>query len=269
MPAFVGVNTTTPGVPLDVVDSISASTPGGFTYFNNSSAPLTQTTTGSASGASIRATGGVLASYFAATSDERIKNITGHSDSAADLRKLLDIEVTDFLYKDVVGKGNRPQKKVIAQQVEKGFPQAVSHTTDVVPDIYQKASVNDGWVELATDLKAGDRVRLITEKGAQVIHEVLEVRKGGFRTDLQTDGGQVFVYGREVKDFRVVDYEAIAMLNVSATQELARKGEAKDAEIAALKKQLAEQAKAIEARLARLERFAPATAVPVKLALKK
>jgi hypothetical protein len=40
----------------------------------------------------------------------------------------------------------------------------------------------------------------------------------------------------------------------------------------ALKKQLAEQAakeKAIEARLARLERAAPAAAVPVKVALKK
>ena len=27
-------------------------------------------------------------------------------------------------------------------------------------------------------------------------------------------------YGKEVEDFRVVDYEAISMLNVSATQEL-------------------------------------------------
>ena len=34
---------------------------------------------------------------------------------------------------------------------------------------------------------------------------------------------------------RAVDYEAIAMLNVSATQELSRRMEVKDAEIAALK----------------------------------
>jgi hypothetical protein len=31
------------------------------------------------------------------------------------------------------------------------------------------------------------------------------------------------VYGREVADFRSVDYDAISMLNVSATQELHRK----------------------------------------------
>jgi hypothetical protein len=53
----------------------------------------------------------------------------------------------------------------------------------------------------------------------------------------------VFVYGREVKDFRSVDYDAIAMLNVSATQELARKLETVQAENAALRRELAEQAK--------------------------
>jgi hypothetical protein len=48
---------------------------------------------------------------------------------------------------------------------------------------------------------------------------------------------QVFVYGREVKDFRNVDYEAMAMLNVSATQELARKLAAKDGEVSKLQAQ--------------------------------
>src|SRR5205823_4394977 len=127
-------------------------------------------------------------------------------------------------------------------------PQAVGKTTDVVPDIYKKAPINHGWVELATDLKVGDRVRLVTEKGKQTIHEVLEVAEGKFRTDFAEEAGQVFVFGREVKDFRVVDYEAIAMLNVSATQEIKKE---KDAEIAALKaenKALAEKLAAIEAR---------------------
>jgi hypothetical protein len=41
----------------------------------------------------------------------------------------------------------------------------------------------------------------------------------------------VFVYGREVLDFHTVDYDAIAMLNVSATQQIKRE---KDAEIKAL-----------------------------------
>jgi hypothetical protein len=44
------------------------------------------------------------------------------------------------------------------------------------------------------------------------------------------------VYGTEVPDFHVVDYDAISMLNVSATQELLRRIEALEKELEALKK---------------------------------
>ncbi len=167
----------------------------------------------------------VSARQFLAFSDERIKRIEGRSDTSQDLTTLLGIEITDYRYKDVVGKGNDPHKKVIAQQVEKVFAQAVSKHTDTVPDIYQKAQLKDGWVELATDLKKGERVRLICDKG-EGVYEVLEVTKTKFRTSLKLEGNKVFVFGREVNDFRNVDYEAIAMLNVSATQELAKQVQA-------------------------------------------
>jgi hypothetical protein len=174
-----------------------------------------------------------------ASSDERIKTVQGRSDNTADLQSLLEIEITDYHYKDVLSKGNAPQKKVIAQQVEKVFPQAVSKQTDVVPDIYQVAATKDGWVELATDLKKGDRVKLIaeTEEG---IHEVLEVAEGKFRSDFKPEGDKIFVYGREVNDFRTVDYDAISMLNVSATQEVARRLEVQEAQLAAKDAELAQ-----------------------------
>jgi hypothetical protein len=126
--------------------------------------------------------------------------------------------------------------------VEKVFPQAVSKSIDVVPDIYQVATVKDGWVMLATNLQKGERVRLIGEK-KEGIQEVLEVAEGRFRTDFTADGDQVFVYGREVNDFRSVDYNAISMLNVSATQELARrlkKLEERDALLAELEQKAVE-----------------------------
>ncbi|MEM9259518.1 MAG: hypothetical protein AAGA62_07710, partial [Bacteroidota bacterium] len=40
---------------------------------------------------------------------------------------------------------------------------------------------------------------------------------------LNTATSSLFVYGREVDDFHTVDYEAISMLNVSATQEQQRR----------------------------------------------
>ena len=102
--------------------------------------------------------------------------------------------------------------------------------------------------QLASDLKVGQRVRLIGEKGDEGICEVLEVREGAFRTAFQSATEKVFVYGREVKDFRTVDYGAITMLNVSATQQIKKE---KDAEIAALKaanRALAQKVEALQAR---------------------
>ena len=60
------------------------------------------------------------------------RDIEGGSDAGRDLATLMGIAVTDFRYKDVIAHGNGPQKKVIAQQVEKIFPQAVSKHTDAV-----------------------------------------------------------------------------------------------------------------------------------------
>ena len=218
--------------------------------------------------------GFVLVPQIDTYSDARLKNITGPSDSAVDLKTLLGLRITDYTFKDKLEKGDKLQKKLIAQQVEQVYPQAVKQTTGVVPDIFQKASIKDGWITLKTDVKKGERVRLIAEKG-EGIHEVLEVRDGAFRTDFKTEGAEVFVYGREVKDLRVVDYDAIAMLNVSATQQLKQE---KDAEITALKQQLAEQRaialgqaammKALETRLAAIERGLDRT-VSATVALKK
>jgi hypothetical protein len=117
---------------------------------------------------------------------------------------------------------------------------------------------------LATDLKVGERVRLVSP-GGESLEEVLEVRGDAFRTSLKSAEEKTFVYGREVSDFRSVDYDAIAMLNVSATQQLKRE---KDAEIqelarqlktvrdenAALRRELAVKDESFEERLIALER---------------
>ena len=235
----VGVGTTSPTTAALVVagyqsDSSSAgfgilSTGGAFTQSGIGSTPI-----------SIYASYAIWSgTYVFVASDARMKNIKGQSDGAADLRTLQGIQVTDYTFKDSKLKGSIPQKKVIAQQVEKVYPQAVSKHTDVVPDIYQTADLKDGWVQLATDLKVGERVKLIGTK-EEGVHPVLEVRPGAFRTDFKSSTDKVFVYGREVNDFRTVDYDAIAMLNVSATQELARQQEAQSREIADLKQQVAE-----------------------------
>ena len=172
-------------------------------------------------GYSIYATDGITGHTFHAHSDARIKDIIGISDKSNDLETLLQIEVTDYRMRDTLLKGNQQTKKVIAQQVADVYPQAVSkNLTEVVPDIYRKANTVDGWILLSTDLQVGQRVKLITESSSD-IHVVSAVEKDRFQVaGLSSSTSHLFVYGREVDDFHTVDYEAIAMLNVSATQEL-------------------------------------------------
>jgi Chaperone of endosialidase len=58
-------------------------------------------------------------------SDTRLKHIIGRSNSAKDLETLKQIEVTDYTMKDTMRYGNRPLKRVIAQQVDCVYPTAV------------------------------------------------------------------------------------------------------------------------------------------------
>jgi hypothetical protein len=243
---------TTSAVGRLNVGAQAAAVVASLGYFNGSGAGALDRPTLSQA-VSIYADGTILSYEFNISSDLRIKTDLHASEPVKDLKTLMGIEVTDYHYKDKLARGNGSHKKVIAQQVEKVYPQAVNTTIGVVPDIFKQAAVKDGWIKLATDLKKGDRVRLISEK-EEGVHEVLEVKADRFLTEFKPAGDQVFVYGREVNDFRSVDYDAIAMLNVSATQELARQLETVQAENAALRRELVTQEQSMEARLIALER---------------
>lgn len=80
-------------------------------------------------------------------SDARIKTIISPANGKADLATLLRIQITDYKHIDVPNQRQRPQKKVIAQQVEQVYPQGVGQSNGVVPDIYQKAAIKDGWID--------------------------------------------------------------------------------------------------------------------------
>ena len=217
--ANVGIGTSSPSKAKLEIQGFASDSLGNFGYLNSSGS------TGVANGTSpysIYASDRIAASEFNAHSDRRIKNIKGLSNAESDLATLMEIEVTDYTLIDKKGKGNKSYKKVIAQQVEAVYPQSVSNDlVEVVPDIYEVASIKDEWILLNTDLQIGDRVKLISTEGAG-IHEVLEIDNERFKVSNQPQESEVFIYGREVEDFHTVDYEAISMLNVSATQAMFR-----------------------------------------------
>ena len=163
---------------------------------------------------------------------ERIKNIDGLSNSKQDLATLNEIEVTDYHMIDP-SHGEKSVKKAIAQQLEKVYPQAVSKSTNCIPDIYKLADCKAGIIQIQNNLSSGERIRLIFENKEEIT-TVVSATANLIKTN-QNHTGKVFVYGREVNDFRTVDYQAISMLNVSATQALLKRVEALELENAALK----------------------------------
>ena len=200
--------------------SISAS----YGYFNSGG------NSGTSSGTNVYSaefTNRILTGEVNVTSDERIKDIIGVSDSKQDLDILKKLEITDYSYIDTLLKGNQPRKKLIAQQVEKHFPQAVSRVEEFIPSIYKVCKVENSKIFCETkDLKINTKLKIITESNkdeSEKIVTITDVQDNFVVVDASFKDEKVFVYGEFVDDFRVVDYESVSMLAVSALQQLEKK----------------------------------------------
>ena len=252
----LGVGTTSPSYPLDIESSQNA-TIGSYGYLAGGGA-------GSEGGTNayfgLYVSARILTAEIDATSDARIKNIIGPSDIASDLETLEKLKITNYRYIDVVGHGNQPKKGVIAQEVEKVYPDAVRITSDFIPSVYAMADrvrYNDATHELtvtvprAHGFAAGDMVRIITDAGNvdRIVASITDDHTFVL-ADVESAASKVFVFGKKVNDFHVVDYDQLFSMNIGATQQLAMQNQTLMKENAALKA----ENEAIEVRLAALER---------------
>ncbi len=209
---LVGFGTTSPSKALVEVNGSQSNT---LTYGYLSPTGTTGATSGTAN-YSIYASQRIAALEFNAYSDARIKKVIDVSNNAKDLNTLMNIRIKDYQFIDTIGKGNKVYKKLIAQELETVYPNAVSRIKDEVPDIFKTAEIKNGKITIANNLKAGEKVKLIFDKRTELA-EVIEADANSFKVNL-ADEGPVFVYGRQVTDFRVVDYEALSTLSISAMQ---------------------------------------------------
>lgn len=180
---------------------------------------------------SIDAAQSVMASSFLCISDARVKDIVGTSNSIKDLETINALHITDYTMKDKIMYGNNPFKKVIAQEVEKVYPQVISKHPNFIPNIYQQTNKiektangyllsfnnkhNLGKAAKKIQVMIGHESRQLEIRSIPSANQV-EIKAADLKTD------QLFVYGEEVDDFRSVDYEGLTTLNISATQELSK-----------------------------------------------
>lgn len=205
-----------------------------FRYFDVGEDNYEESGTVDFSQISIKVSYNVLADGFYAVSDRRIKKDFTRSNTAESLAKLLRLQVTDYRYVDEIAKGRALRKGIIAQEVEAVEPAAIVKSTGFIPNVYAPAAkIREAGRQLVFSMTAphglqkGDRVRIF---------------EGSVRNDLTIEAATdteftvamwgraapagAFVFGKEVPDFKEVNYDHLFTLNVAATQELARRIEA-------------------------------------------
>lgn len=253
----LGIGTNNPRFPLEIASYVSNSPmtdkdyetwfyPSGNVSGKNGVLLGYSNGNGSTGDVSIY-TAGFIASNkgFSAHSDIRIKNINGVSNSAADLKTLNKIQITDYSMRDNV-QDNQQYKKVIAQQVQSVFPEAVMNigSEQYIANLYQlvdkyDVKANTIIIDLVKPIEEKDKNDIVSGAAIKFYLNEKEDRKkmkeikgtvselNGNKLIITTKENidnalydKLFVYGTKVNNLLSVDYDAIAMLNVSATQEL-------------------------------------------------
>ncbi len=223
----VGIGVTNPSFPLHVVGSRIQGNIYHYFYGGSGSGNTTSTLD-----VSIRASHAMLADKYCAVSDARVKNVVAHSNAAADLNVVNRLNVVDYKYKDSIGQSASLMKGFLAQEVEQLMPEAVSTVKNFIPDIYTLSTeVTKGTyahsmiirLPVKHNLQEEDRVKIITRAQHDLMVECID-DEYTFEvcnyTEPFTD--KIFVYGKEVSDFRTVDYDRIFVTGISAIQELNR-----------------------------------------------
>ncbi|MBP6730434.1 MAG: hypothetical protein KA149_00155 [Chitinophagales bacterium] len=277
----MGIGSSTPRFPLEIsgtAASAPTTTPANETWFKSTGGLLSVANTGTTSNVSAYADGYfATAQGFVAHSDIRLKNITGVSNPAEDLLTLNKIQVTDYTMRDLTA-NNGQFKKVIAQQVKQVYPQAVMDigAEQYVANLYQLAqsyAANGNAVTFVlpkaieekdkNDIVVGASVKFyLREKADALCMKEAEGKITAINGNTYTVTAneaidatvydKVFVYGTKVNNVLAVDYDAISILNVSATQELAKQVEtlkAQNSMLAAANETLKAELNAVTASL--------------------
>jgi len=189
----------------------------------------------------------VVAKSFHAQSDQRIKKDITDADTGALLQKINALRMRNYGYiesaETTVG--------FIAQELEAVDDSFTSTTRRPIPDIRKTmdGAFSEGTLTLdldGTEVAVGDTLKVELTGGAQEL-TVLSVENGqaSVATDIEQPDGPVYVHGRIVDDFLVINKDRIMATAVGAVQELSTRLAA----VEALNGKIA----ALEARLASLE----------------
>ncbi len=237
---YVGMGTTTPVVKLDVRGSVARSqndfkngTTDSGDYADKNNGQHDGTPTGGLN-VSIRSEGYVEMLGAVYYSDRRIKNSITRVDPAGALKRINQLQVSDYRMVDPGQHGRGVRTGLIAQEVQTVMPEAVHSRRDFVPDVYAYAAklafiaTNQTLQVTMTNahgFKAGDVVKLFDEKGQNEVKVLAVASPTNFVVGATNQTAKLFVYGKQVNDFLAVDYDRVFTVGIGAIQEVARQAQ--------------------------------------------
>jgi hypothetical protein len=254
----VGIGTSTPAYPLDIQRQVNATTTD-YGYLRSHPTIPDGYRSGSGTfgyglnvGGAIRANGEIHS-----WSDARIKTDVVTVNATDSLDKINRLRVVNYGYVDKEAKGIGINTGFIAQEVEKIYPDVVDISNEVIPNIYSLATDvtwNENQSTLlislphAHGLKSGDMVRLISDSEQSKLYSVGAVESELVFTvsDFKHPAKEVFVYGKQVNDFRTVNYQGVLVNGISAIQALSKKSDAQQKVIEAQSSAIDELRREIE-----------------------
>lgn len=189
---------------------------------------------------SIRTSNAIFASKFIVSSDERIKENVEVVPDNLSLNIIRKLEPKYYTYIDRIDKGSEKQVGFMAQDVFKYIPDAVRFTTKIIPNemktvnsplwtTFHDLSGNLKYKLTITDLKdpsGNTKYKFILSDNQDTGEETtietfsLENEPNSFVFDKKWNN--IFLYGREVDDFHVLDKAKIWAIAYSALQEVDR-----------------------------------------------
>lgn len=243
----VGIGTSTPAVPLHIV---GGAVPHQFqleAVLGTAGAGDIPNITRNDLPHSIVVDQRIRAASYDVESDARIKQVTRRIPGQDSLETIRQLDVADYVYIDKITHGGRTQRGLIAQEVAKVLPEAVGQSLGVIPNIYAPAAsfqFDAAKKRLSVELKHPHDLE-IDDVVSLVMGDLLTQAKvmdvassNSFVIAADKRPARLFVIGKQVKDFRTVDYDLVFTTGISALQEL-------DRQVQALKKS--------EERIAQLE----------------
>ena len=170
------------------------------------------------------------ATGFIVNSDQRIKKNIQNLSPEESLHLVQSLKPVSFDYIDYT-KGTNKKYGYIAQDIESVLPTAINHSSEYIPNIFEKVQIDTTKTKIRLTNKTTDIFELPKDKTQKIKLKFYDASNNEILREIQEiidnktillskpiTENPLFLYGQEVSDFRSIENEQINVVLLSAVQ---------------------------------------------------